>query len=77
MLMQLVQFPFTGDRGQVLGEWERLVPQNDAQSSDTLQDTIQAAILAQNPKDPETRRTDLIEVAVNGALRRERRTSRI
>ena len=25
MLMQLLQFPFTGDRGQALEEWERLV----------------------------------------------------
>ena len=46
MLMQLLQFPFTGDRGQALEEWERLVRQYEAQSSDTLQDTINAAILA-------------------------------
>ena len=30
--------------------------QYEAQSSDTLQDTIQAAILAHNPQDPEWRR---------------------
>ena len=56
MLMQLLQFPFTGDRGQALEEWERLVRQCEAQSSDTLQDTIKAAILAHNPQDPERRR---------------------
>ena len=56
MLMQLLQFPFTGDRGQVLEEWERLVRQYEAQNSDTLQDTIKAAILAHNPQDPEWRR---------------------
>ena len=44
MLMQLLQFPFTGDRGQALEEWERLVRQYEAQSSDTLQDTIKVAI---------------------------------
>ena len=33
MLMQLLQFPFAGDRGQALEEWERLVRQYDAQSS--------------------------------------------
>ena len=44
MLMQLLQFPFTGDRGQALEEWERLVRQYEAQSSDTLQDTIKAAV---------------------------------
>ena len=56
MLMQLLQFPFAGDRGQALEEWERLVRQCEAQSSDTLQDTIKAAILAHNPQDPEWRR---------------------
>ena len=56
MLMQLLQFPFTGDRGQALEEWERLVRQYEAQSSDTLQYTIKAAILAHNPQDPEWRR---------------------
>ena len=56
MLMQLLQFPFTGERGQALEEWERLVRQYEAQSSDTLQDTIKAAILAHNPQDPEWRR---------------------
>ena len=54
--MQLLQFPFVGDRGQALQEWERLVRQYEAQSSDTLQDTIKAAILAHNPQDPEWRR---------------------
>ena len=56
MLMQLLQFSFAGDRGQALEEWERLVRQYEAQSSDTLQDTIKAAILAHNPQDPEWRR---------------------
>ena len=55
MLMLLLQFPFTGDRGRALEEWERLVRQYEAQSSDTLQDTIKA-ILAHNPQDPEWRR---------------------
>ena len=54
--MQLLQFPFTGDRRQALQEWERLVRQYEAQSSDTLQDTIKAAILAHNPQDPAWRR---------------------
>ena len=54
--MQLLQFPFVGDRGQALEEWERLVRQCEAKSSDTLQDTIKAAILAHNPQDPEWRR---------------------
>ena len=52
MLMQLLQFPFTGDRGQALEEWERLVRQYEAQSSDT----IKAARVAHNPQDPEWRR---------------------
>ena len=52
MLMQLLQFPFVGDRGQALEEWERLVRQYEAQSSDTLQDTI----LAHSPQGPEWRR---------------------
>ena len=56
MLMQLLQFPFTGDRGQALEKWERLVRQHEAQSSDTLQDTIKAATLALIPQDPERRR---------------------
>ena len=43
-------------RGQALEEWERLVRQYEAPSSDTLQDTIKAAILAHNPQDPEWRR---------------------
>ena len=38
--MQLLQFPFVGDRCQALEEWERLVRQYEAQSSDMLQDTI-------------------------------------
>ena len=54
--MQLLQFPFLGDRGQALEERERLVRQYEAQSSDTLQDTIKAGILAHNPQDPEWRR---------------------
>ena len=49
MLMQLLQFPFVGDRGQALEEWERLVRQYEAQSSDTLQDMIKASILAHKP----------------------------
>ena len=56
MLMQLLQFPFVGDRGQSLQEWERLVRQYEAQSSDTLQEAIKGAILAHNPQDPEWRR---------------------
>ena len=56
MLMQLPQFPFTGDGGQALEEWEELVRQYEAQSSDTLQDTIKAAILLHNPEDAEWRR---------------------
>ena len=54
--MQLLQFPFAGDRGQTFEEWERLVRQFEAQSSDTLQDTIKAAMLAHNPQDPEWHR---------------------
>ena len=53
MLMQLLQFPFVGDRGQAWEGWERLVRQYEAQSSDTLQDTIKVATLAHNPQDPE------------------------
>ena len=30
MLMQLLQFPFVGDRGQAVEEWERLVRQYEA-----------------------------------------------
>ena len=57
MLMQLLQFPSVGDRGQALEEWERFARQYEAQSSNTLQDTIKAAILAaHNPQDPEWRR---------------------
>ena len=39
-----------------LEEWERLVRQHEAQSSDTLQDTIKAATLPHNPEDLEWRR---------------------
>ena len=53
MLMQLLQFPFVGDRGQALEEWERPVRQYEAQNVDTLRDTIKAAILAHNPQDSE------------------------
>ena len=56
MLTQLLQFPFVGARSQALEEWERLVRQYEPQSSDTLQDTIKAAILAHTPQDPEWRR---------------------
>ena len=56
ILMQLLQFPFVGERGQALEGWERLVRQHETQSSDTLQNTIKAAILAHNPQDPEWRR---------------------
>ena len=52
MLMQLLQFRFTGDGGQALEEWERLERQYEAQSSDT----IKAAILSHNPQDPEWRK---------------------
>ena len=45
-----------GGQRSGLEEWERLVLQCEAQSSDTLQDTIKAAILAHNPQDPEWRR---------------------
>ena len=56
MLMQLLQFPFVGDRGQALEEWERLVRHMRHRVPETLQDTIKAAILAHNPQDPEWRR---------------------
>ena len=49
MLMQLLQCPLMGSRGQALEEWERLVRQYEAQSSDTLQDTIKAASTATQP----------------------------
>ena len=45
--MQLLHFPSTGARGQALEEWEPLVRQYESESSDTLQVTIKAAILAQ------------------------------
>ena len=67
MLMQLLQFPFMGDRDQALEEWERLVRQYEAQSSGTLQDTIKAAILAHNPQDPEWRS----HVGLNATRQRE------
>ena len=40
MLMHLLQFAIAGNRSQALEEWERLVRQYEAQSSDMLQDTI-------------------------------------
>ena len=40
-----------------LEEWERLLRQHEAQSSDTPQDNIKAAILAHSPQDPEWRGT--------------------
>ena len=58
MLMQLLQFPFTRDRSRALKEWERLVRQYEAPSSDTIQDTIKAAILAHIPQDPESLRIE-------------------
>ena len=56
MLMQLLRFLFTGGRGQALEEWERLVRQDEAHSSDTHQDTFKAVVLAHNPQDPEWRK---------------------
>ena len=53
MLMQLLQCPLTGSRGQALKEWERLVRQYEAQNVDTLRDTIKEATLAHNPQDSE------------------------
>ena len=53
MLMQLLQFPFVGDRGQALEEWERSVQKYEAQNVDTLRDTIKAATLAHNTQDSE------------------------
>ena len=74
MLMQLLQFPFVGDRGQALEEWERLVRQYEAQSSDTPQATIKAGTLAHNPQDPEWRRhvgLNATRLQVYDALRSE------
>ena len=53
MLMQLLQYPLTGSRGQALEEWECPVRQYEAQNLDTLRDTIKAATLAHNPQDSE------------------------
>ena len=53
-------------------EWERLVRKYEAQSADTRQDTIKAAILAHKPQDPEWRRhVGLNEAAGYDALRIE------
>ena len=49
MLMQLLQRPLTGSRGQALEECECPVRQHEAQNLDT----IKAAMLAHNPQDPE------------------------
>ena len=51
MLMQLLQCPLMGSRGQALEECECHVRQ--AKNLDTLRDTIKAAILAHNPQDSE------------------------
>ena len=50
MLMQLLQCPLIGSRGQAL---EEPVRQYEAQNVDMLRDTIKAATLARNPQDPE------------------------
>ena len=62
MLMQLLQFPFTQDRGQALEERDRLVREYEAQSSDTLQDTIKAATLT-GPRMAQARWTERDEAA--------------
>ena len=49
MLMQLLQCPLMGSRGQALKEWERRVRQYEVQNLDT----IKAAILEHNPHDSE------------------------
>ena len=49
-----------------LEEWERLVRQYEAQSSDTPQDTIKAAILAHSPQDPEARHVGLNATRLQG-----------
>ncbi|CAK0840370.1 unnamed protein product, partial [Prorocentrum cordatum] len=56
MLMQILQYQFTGDRGLAIEEFERLVRQYEAQSGDILQETIKAAVISNNPEDPEWRR---------------------
>ena len=43
-------------QGQALEEGERLVRHCEAQSGDTLQDTIKAAVFAHNPQDSEWRK---------------------
>ena len=53
MLMQLLQRPLMGSRGQAMEECECPVRQYEAQNVDTLRDTIKAAILAHNPQDSE------------------------
>ena len=53
MLIQLLQCPLMGSRGQALEECECLVRQYEAQNVDTLRDTIKAATLAHNPQDSE------------------------
>ena len=49
MLMQLLQRPLTGSRGQALEECECPERQHEAQNLDTTK----AAMLAHNPQDPE------------------------
>ena len=56
MLLFVAADSVCGRQRSCLGGWERLVRQYEAQSSDTLQDTIKAAILARNPQDQEWRR---------------------
>ncbi|CAK0793479.1 unnamed protein product [Prorocentrum cordatum] len=56
MLMQILQYQFTGDRGLAIEEFERLVRQYEAQSGDIIQETIKAAVISNNPEDPEWRR---------------------
>ena len=53
MLMQLLQCPLTGSRGQALEEWKCRVRQYETQNLDTLRDTIKAAILAHNQQNSE------------------------
>ena len=50
MLMQLLQCPLMGSRGQALEECECPVRQYEAQNLDTLQDTTKAATLPHNPQ---------------------------
>ena len=49
MLMQLLQVPFVGDRGQALEEWERLVRQYEAQSSDNASGHDQSSNTSTQP----------------------------